>query len=427
MHEKKLNLDDDFIKFLRWAQYWVDQADRGVVALVTNSTYLAGVTHRRMRKSLTETFDQIYVLDLHGNRKKRETSPGGATDENVFPIQQGVAIGLFVKTGRGTSQARHVFHSELWGSREAKLNVLSNSDVAQTNWTTLEPSVPFHFFVPRRDQHAEDYREWPRLDDIFQQYVSGVQTKWDALFVGYTHEEVATRLKAFLHDAGRGHFASEVPAWLQSKARQVEFDARLIRRYMVAPLDVRWVYYDPRLLGRARHRLLQHLDTDNIALVFMRQATNPNDYDHFLVTNMLVSDRVFYSAHGAPFVAPLYAGNGGQRRVNLNPDFVERLARRLGVPFAETKDESPESFGARDILHWLYAVVCTRWYRERYYSLLCIDFPRIAWPDNLEHFRRLRGEGKALAKAQLDVMSTRPSAGGATRVRQGTKALGQMV
>ena len=105
---------------------------------------------------------------------------------------------------------------------------------------------------------------------------------------------------------------------------------------MVAPLDVRWIYYEPRLLGRARHQLLRHLDADNVALVFMRQATGPVPYDHFLVTNVLVSDRVFYSVHGAPFVAPLYLRDGQQAAANLRPQFLQQLAQRLGIPFAQS-------------------------------------------------------------------------------------------
>ncbi len=414
LNEKKLNLNDDFIKFIRWAQYWVDRAGRGIVALVTNNTYLSGVTHRQMRASLAETFDHIYLLDLHGSSKRRESAPDGTPDENVFPIQQGVAIGLFVKTD-GASRRCRVLHADLWGSRSAKLETLARTDVTSTSWSTLEAKSPLHFFVPR--QHDDTaYDTWPRLDQIFQRYVSGVQTKRDKLFVGFTRDEIAARVKTFLDSAARGEFDPDVPEWLRSKVRGVDFDPQSVRPYMVAPFDVRWVYYEPRLLGRARHRLLRYLDADNVALVFMRQTTNPPPYDHFLVTNQLVSDRVFYSAHGAPFVAPLYLHDGQDRDVNLNLDFLRQMAQHLGVPYQPAEGSSGVSFNARDVLHWIYGAAHEDTYRDLYFAQLSIDFPRIPWPDDLGHFVELCAAGSRRVDEHLTLIST------ATNVRSATNA-----
>ena len=404
--EKKLNLDDDFIKFLRWAQYWIDQAGRGVLAMITNNTYLTGITHRQMRASLRGSFDRIYILDLHGSRKKRESSPEGAVDENVFPIQQGVAIGLFVKSGRrGSPRAAGIDHAELWGSREEKLHALSTSDLGRMKWTRLATEAPYHFFVQRNDESLGRYREWCRLDEIFDKYISGVQTKRDALFSGFTQNEVASRMDEFLHGAARGHFASDVPEWLRRKAAGVEFDSGVIRPYMVAPFDVRWVYYEPRLLGRARHEVMQHLEPDNMAIVFMRQTTNADQYDHFLVTNVLVSDRLFYSAHGAPFVAPLFLCSSAGRVTNLNAALLERLAERVGLQFVEQEGDGwPTSFDSRDVLHWMYGVMFSRAYRTHFQAQLRIDFPRIPLPTNRDVFRQLSEQGRELAEAHLSVL-----------------------
>ncbi len=405
LDEKKLNLDDDFIKFLRWAQYWIDQAGRGVVAMVTNNTYLTGLTHRRMRASLSDTFDQVYLLDLHGSSKKRESAPDGTADENVFPIQQGVAIGLFVKTGQDAARARRVMHADLWGTRDNKLKVLAEADVTTIPWTSCRPHSPWHFFVPRSEEDEDGYRDWPRLSEIFQRYVSGVQTKCDALFVGYTFEEVENRMSDFLRHAAHGRFTADVPEWLRSKAGGIAFDPQCIRPYMVAPLDMRWVYYEPRLLGRARHHLVRHWDIGGRALVFMRQATDRDCYDHFLVTDALVSDRVFYSAHGAPFVAPLHVREGGNRIANLQPNFLQHLTRRLGIPFTAADEGLPTHCGAGDVLHWLYAAVHSRTYRRRYHALLCIDFPRIAWPRDADEFTHLCQLGKILVENHLNAMA----------------------
>jgi predicted helicase len=95
--EKKLNLDDDYIKFIRYGQHFIEKNGEGILAYISNNSFIDGVTHRRMRESLMETFDKIYILDLHGNSKKKETAKDGGQDENVFDIQQGVSINIFVK------------------------------------------------------------------------------------------------------------------------------------------------------------------------------------------------------------------------------------------------------------------------------------------------------------------------------------------
>ena len=351
------------------------------------------------------------MLDLHGNRKKRERTPAGDVDENVFGIQQGVAIGVFVKRRpAGQRLDGRIRHADLWGSRSAKLDALAATNVEQLSGQPLQPHAPFHFFVPRRDQDQEEdaYLHWPRLDQFFQQHVSGVQTKCDALFVGFTHEEVAQRMCACLADAAQGRFAADLPAWLPQKTQGVSFDARHIRPYMVAPWDVRWVYYEPRLLGRARERVMRHLDGGNMALVFMRQATSPDTYDHFLATRTLVSDRVFYSAHGAPFVAPLFTAQDGPRTTNFSLSFRQELEKRLGVRWSDEQTGSDASCSSRDVFHWIYALVHSPHYRQRYHTMLCIDFPRIPWPTDVGTFRELARAGKELAEIHCGVAADTP-------------------
>ncbi len=450
LDERKINLNDDFIKFLRWGQYWIDQAGCGVMAMVINNTYAGGVTHRQMRMSLARSFDKIYVLDLLGGRNKQHRKTELEADENVFAIQQGVSIGLFVKKPRKPTRDRtvaaaaaHVEYAQLRGSRESKFRTLDATDIRSTPWTSVPASPPNFFFIPGRDPGNSPYLDWPRLDNIFQHYISGVQTKRDSLFVGFTHDAVRRKIGRFLEQAAKGHFESDIPDWLRLKAERVPFDPGCIQPYMVAPFDIRWVYYEPRLLGRARHQVLKHLHSGNTALLFMRQTTNPGCYDHFLATSFLASDRVFFSAHGAPFVAPLWLdidnGSNGQRS-NLTHDFLDTLSRRIGVPIthapgssscqetgkrseigAISQTDSPTSernltqvtgasrrqqetiLGPQDVFHWLYAVVFCPSYRQQYDALLKIDFPRIPWPVGADQFRRMAELGKQLIDTHLQL------------------------
>lgn len=415
--EKKHNLSDDFIKFLRWGQYWIEQAGAGVMAMVTSNTYLEGLTHRAMRAALAETFHYIDVLNLHGNRRQREVTPQGARDENVFGIQQGVAISLFVREPAGhRARASGVRYAELWGSADQKLRALRGPDEASIVWQSLERVEPGQAFAPALPKSSADYTAWPRLDEVFGQYVSGVQTKWDAHFVGFTRDEVESRMRAFLEDAARNQFPSHTPAWLTQRASGVVFDPTCLRPYMVAPWDVRWVYYEPRLLGRSRARVLRGLHGDNRALVFMRQCDKTVPYDHLLVTPTLVSDRVFYNAHGAPFVAPIWAEHAGERAANFQPAYLRGLHDRIGLEWSASEDQ-PGVFGVRDVLHWIYARLWSPSYRTRYRAELGRDFPRVPWPVDADEFRAVCDAGRRLVSLHCELAAelsspSAPNAGG---------------
>lgn len=411
LDERKHNLDDDFIKFLRWGEYWIGQAKCGILAMITNNAYLRGLTHRQMRTSLAATFDSIYVLDLHGNSKKRERTPTGEVDENLFGIQPGVAIGVFVKRPAAERRSNcRIVHAELWGTRADKLAALAATEnVAQLDAESVSLSGPCYFFKPGRSAEGDEtYWGWPSLDTIFRQYVSGVQTKCDALFVGLTREEVAERMCACLADAARGEFSAALPAWLRAKLPHVAFDPERIRPYQVAPWDVRWIYYEPRLLGRARARVMAQIGPTNPALVFMRQATDPDAYEHFLATTVLASDRVFYSAHGAPFLAPLFVTEDGARVSNLSALFLAELENRLQARHRDGDACSGPAFDSHDVLGWIYAVAHSPTYRRRFLPLLGIDFPHIAWPHDYDEFRTLVPVGRRLVNIHCG-MTTRAS------------------
>ena len=327
LDEKKINLDDDFIKFIRWSQYWIDWAGAGVLAFITNNTYLTGLTHRRMRRSLSNAFDEIYVLDLHGGAGRRESAPPGVRDENIFNIQTGVAIGVFVKQ-RGGSRGARVFHAEHWGSRAQKHEVLANSDIAATAWNCVEHRSEEHFFAPRAAAADAEFKHYPRIDEIFRQHISGVQTKHDELLVAFTRQEVAERMRRFFSD---GEPSGEPPPSgpnpsrrrLARQAAGLAYSDHFLQPYLAAPFDRRWVYYDPKLLGRARYNVMRHVLAGSPALVFMRQSTNGGQYDHFLAVNSLASDRVLLSRPRRSFLAPLYLYDGGGRSPNLASSAIQ--------------------------------------------------------------------------------------------------------
>jgi predicted helicase len=230
---------------------------------------------------------------------------------------------------------------------------------------------------PSRNARADvEYLSWPRLDQIFVDFISGVQTKNDALFVDFERHSLECRMQHYLTQHGKA------------------FDRDLVRPYVVGPFDRRWIYYEPQLLGRSRWHVMQHMvqAEPNLALVFMRQSTAPTAYDHALVVDTLASDRVFYSRRGAPFLAPLWliSQTGPQRTSNLNEDWVERIAKELGVRVDH-----------QSLFAYVYAVLHSPGYRQAHLSLLQRDFPRIPWPHSTESFFELAGIGEQLIACHL--------------------------
>ncbi|MDL2122978.1 MAG: N-6 DNA methylase, partial [Deltaproteobacteria bacterium] len=191
-------LQDDYVKFIRFSQWKIDQAGEGVLGFITNHGYLDNPTFRGMRESLMNSFNEIYLLDLHGNSLKKEKCPDGSKDENVFDIRQGTAIALFIKTkGRNSENGKKVFHSELWGMRKEKYDWLINNDITTTKWQEIAPKSEFYLFVPRDERLLELYEKSPKITDIFPVNSVGIVTARDKLTIQFTPEKVWTTILNF--------------------------------------------------------------------------------------------------------------------------------------------------------------------------------------------------------------------------------------
>ncbi|MDY0267759.1 type ISP restriction/modification enzyme [Trichloromonas sp.] len=428
LKEKKLNLDDDFIKFIRFGQWRIEQTGYGILAFITNHTWLDGLTHRRMRQSLMETFDDIYVLDLHGNSKKKEVAPDGGKDENVFDIQQGVAISIFVKrnvTGKGESRPCTVRHAELWGRRGDKYEQLGELDSQTTPWQELKPLAPHYFFVPKRFDSVE-YEKWWSLKDIFQVCGSGVKTDRDELFIDLDRHTLEQRIQDFLGPKGlepafRERYRVEDSSSYDLLARRgkASYHGDRIQPFLYRPFDLRWLYYSPGLTSRPAWEVMRHMrDRENLGLLVSRQVVN--EFRHVFVGNGLPNINAIDTAGrfgSGPFI-PLYLYPETEedrlllavmepptpygRRSNLNPNFTRACSRRLGLRFCgDGKGDLAATWGPEDLFHYLYAVFHSPAYRDRYAEFLKIDFPRLPLTENSELFRKLCAVGERLVALHL--------------------------
>jgi len=425
LNEKKLNLDDDFIKFIRWGQWRIEQTGYGVLAFITNNTYIDGITHRRMRRSLMETFSEIYILDLHGDSRKKERSPDGSEDQNVFDIQQGVAIGIFIMDANKNGLAK-IHHSELWGLREKKYSQLQEGDVSTTKWKNLEPKADRFFFVPKDFSLEAEYSSTQILSDFFIIHQNGLKTDRDSLFFDFDHKTLKNRIDRFYSDTGlepefRKNFRIESTSSydLLSRRLSTSFDQTNIHLSLYRPFDHRYLYYSPGLTSRPAWEVMRHmLAGENLGFITTRQTRDKWDV---LATRYICAHKSC-AAYDINSLFPLYLypvnsenssrqkslaiadwppGKDG-RVPNLSPEFVADFAEKLGLSFVpDGRGDREATFGPEDVFDYIYAVFHSPRYRERYAEFLKIDFPRVPLTSDREKFRLLVKLGGDLVALHL--------------------------
>jgi len=435
LREKKLNLDDDFIKFIRWGQWRIERTGAGVLAFVTNNTYLDGIIHRRMREALREAFSDIYILNLHGNLRKQETTPGGAKDENIFDIQQGVAIALFVKNPKKKGPGR-VHYADVWGSRADKYAYLETHDVRRTKWRQLKPAREYFFFTPKDFSGVREYEHGMALTEIFVTFQNGIKTDRDELFIDMDRAQLAERMRVFYSPHGvvppfseRYRVENSTSYDLLARRAATRFDEACIQPCLYRPFDVRWMYYKIGLTSRPAEKVMQHLLAGpNRALLAMRQYhMHVPEFCYAFVTHGLTECRVFLSNRGIASAFPLYVyatekkpksrtvhalsqalmilepqAPYATRRHNFTPAFVERLSAQLGMAFVPSGNgDLKKTFGPDDAFDYIYAVLHAPGYRVRYAEFLKIAFPRIPLTSDAALFRALCGVGRELAALHL--------------------------
>lgn len=371
LNEKKLNLDDDFIKFIRFAQWRIERTGHGILAFISNNTYLDGITHRRMRECLLESFNDIFIYNLHGSAKKQEVAPDGSKDDNVFDIMQGVAIGIFIKEPGKSSVSIH--HADLWGSREGKYETLFAGDSGVTKWTTLEPSPPHFFFVPKEFGRQGEYEKGWRVGDVFKVWQNGLKTDRDELFFDFDKAALSQRMEMFFSSEPEPGFEEryrvEASSSYDIRARreQTQLDLDNIRRCLYRPFDFRWLYYDPLLTSRPAEKVMRHmLPGKNLAMICLRQSRRGEAGTFLAARDLINKDAV--SLFDIATVLPLYLYESEdraqrtlqtekQQRANLSDEFVRNVTQALNVKWTVTGGGGlPEILGPDDVFYYAYSI-----------------------------------------------------------------------
>lgn len=427
-------LQDDYVKFIRFGQWRIEQGGSGILAFISNHGYLDNPTFRGMRQSLMETFTEIYLLDLHGNARKKETAPDGSPDENVFDIMQGVAIGLFVKEPGKPGPAK-VYHADLWGKREDKYHRLWELDVATITWEKLEPQSPFYLLAPQDIDLRKEYKESWGATQAFPTNVLGFQTHRDKFAIAFERNEILERIETLrsnqfsdteiLNQYGLRETREWQLASVRANLRNLPNWQSQAIKFLYRPFDWKYCYLGREIMDRPRKEIIDHVASkENYVLLLIRQMQDQVPYTHVLITKYPAIDRTFACSRGAATVFPLYLypeENGatlfdatafspyppdpahGNRIPNLAPAFVQDLEAKLGLVFAPREEDTcaGETFGPEEVLAYAYAIFHSPTYRERYAEFLKIDFPRLPLTSDAALFWRLVALGRELVAQHL--------------------------
>jgi len=417
-------INDDYIKFISLAENFIVKNTEGVVAYINNHNFLDSPELRGLRWNLASTFDLIYIIDLHGNSKKKEVLPDGTADSNVFLIQQGVSINIFIKTGnKKKGVLADVFYSDIWGSREKKFDFLKSNNIKSLDFKQIEIKADNFLFIPRDNTLSGEYDKFIKLKSFFIKDSTGIISARDNMVIDFDKNEILSRVKIFANST----FDNETlckelsislkKGWEIDKARERVKKLENIDSYMTEisyrPFDKRHIFYDDSLVWTTARPIMKNfLNNNNFGLLVGKkgQVVGSMPWNLSFITKNVADFNLFY--RGGINLFPLYLSknisksneifdNSIERIPNLNIEIVNKIAEKLVLTFTNEKETAKDTFAPIDILDYIYAVLHSPTYREKYKEFLKIDFPRVPYPKDTTTFWKLVKLGGEIREIHL--------------------------
>lgn len=419
-------LNDDYVKFMRYGQHYIEKNGEGVLAFINPHGFLDNPTFRGMRWQLMNTYDKIYTIDLHGNAKKKEVAPDGGKDENVFDIMQGVSINILIKTGKkNKGKLAEVYHFDLYGKREEKYKFLAERTIENINFVQIPNRAP-NYFMMQMDFEAENkYLEHFSVSELFNINSVGIATHRDGLVVSSERSVLESNIKNFF-EWDTNKILSNLPvkeskSWKidSIKLKEGSFKEDFIKRIAYRPLDTQYVYYSESFVDRSRQAVMKNFDSENIALIIGRQgqAVGSMPWNLAFVTNSISDLNIYYRGGGVNFPLYCYLEDEKQSSLegcdssqndtvanckpNLHQSIVDKIANNINLKFTNEKTNQPNAFAPIDILDYIYATLHSPTYRDTYKEFLKTDFPRVPYPKDAEQFWQLVELGGQLRQVHL--------------------------
>ena len=377
-----------------------------------------------MRKSLLETFDEIYVLNLHGNARKKEVAPDGGKDECVFNIMQGVAITLFVKKGGSAAKnakCAKVYYADLWGKKKDKLATLDAATMESVAWKELQLAEPYCFFVPKDFALEDEYNKGFSVAELFLKFGLGVKSERDDVAIHFTREGLKETISDFSQMEvesirAKYHLGKDSRDWSIARARNDVLDHSDFEAYakpiLLRCFDSRWIFYPGTtrgFVGTPAYPTMQHMLQHNLGLCLIRNSRGHDAVLPFAAKGLVGKDAISSLDNCRVFPLYLYEENMGkvEKRANLDKDIVAKIAAAVGdgtptLPTCSTRSarlNNPPS--PEDIFDYIYGVLHSPAYRAKFKEFLKVDFPRIPYPKDAAEFSRFRDAGRELCMVHL--------------------------
>ncbi|WQT54726.1 N-6 DNA methylase [Helicobacter pylori] len=358
---------DDYVKFMRFAQNKIESLGHGLFGFISNNAFLDNPTFRGLRRSLLECYDELYILNLHGNARKKEETPQGAKDENVFNIMQGVSINLFVKKAQATKQKIHYY--DVYGQRAEKYAFLAQNDLNSIEWLEIAPRAPFYLLIPQKTPLLEEYEQGFSVQEMFKISSVGIVTGKDRIFIANNTESLKEQVLKYCN----------------------EFNEQCVKDIHYRPFDIRKVYYDTKKLERARENTFKHMlpppptnpktpnqTRKNVALITSRRFCQSQKSGVGFVSNKISDLRTWTcpGMEGGDYVNPLY--HNPNYTENFTPEFRSFIDKHYS-----------HHFEPLEVLGYIYALLYSPNYRKRYEDFLKADYPKILFTNNKDLFRAL--------------------------------------
>ncbi|MBR5683232.1 MAG: N-6 DNA methylase [Ruminococcus sp.] len=368
------NINDDYVKFIRFAQTFIEKAGSGVLAYICPHGFISNSTFRGMRWTLLMDFSSIYVLDLHGNTNKGETTPSGEKDENVFDIKQGVCIIILVKSKdskKGTFA--DIYHFDVYGTRDIKYMFLNNNTLQDIAFQSVAVGEPEYFFIKQDFSVKNEFYAGISIGDLFSLYTVGVQSGNDKKLVNQNSNVFPTNIASL----------------------GAKYDAEKVHTYDYRPFDRQYVYYDDNLIDRSRIKVMQHMISDSNIAIISAKTNRQISLGYFFITDSLVDRHILDTAGDSTYAFPLYRYNPdyGTRTVNIIENEASKLLSSINMMYTDDM--------ALQLFDYIYAVLHSTKYREKYKEFLKIDFPRVPYPTDQETFWKLVEIGGKLRECHL--------------------------
>lgn len=428
LNERNINpLSDDYIKFIRFGQHFIDKNGEGILAYISNNSFIDGIIHRQMRKHLLQSFDKIYIYDLHGNAKKKEVCKDGSIDQNVFDIMQGVSINIFVKEKKKLhKELAKIFHFDLQGGRDKKYDFLLNNTIGNIKWDSVLVKAPNYYYKSQDEQAFELYSFGFSIEELFANNATGVKTERDDFSINFSKKELnekLTDLKSLPVEEIRRKYQLEKDGrdWQLGRAKtDISNNKYKITNIQYRPFDYRVTAYTgitKGFMAYPREKIMSHLIEDNIALISTRLNRGLSSGYNFVTKNIL-DLHLLDSAADSLQTFPLYlypnkldqlSISKEQIRVpNLNMEIVDKIGLKLNLCFVEDENICVDLAAGVDgifyplnILDYIYAVLHSPTYREKYKEFLKIDFPSVPYPKDAATYWQLVALGGELRQIHL--------------------------